>query len=53
MKCCKCNKELDVKVSEIPPKWFGMYTMGELFKAICAECIKKPENKSWGSSDFD
>jgi len=45
MKCCKCDKEIDTKKCEIPPDWFGMYRGCELLKVICAECIKKPENK--------
>ena len=53
MKCCKCQAELDVKVNEIPPKWFGAYSMGALLKAICVDCIRKPENKDWGRVDFD
>ena len=53
MKCCKCQKELDVNENEIPPKWFGMYTITGLQKVICGECIKKPENDDWGKMDFD
>lgn len=45
MKCCKCNKEVDIKENEIPSKWYGMYTTGELKKVICSECIKK--NRDW------
>jgi len=46
MKCCKCQKEVDVKTHKVPPEWFGAYCGCELLKVICAECIKKPENKS-------
>lgn len=45
MKCCKCNKEVDINENEIPPKWFGMYVACELKKVVCAECIKK--DRDW------
>jgi hypothetical protein len=53
MKCCRCNQELDVSKNEIPPKWFGIFTICDLKKVICAECIKKPENKEWGTVGFE
>ena len=53
MKCCKCNKEIDVRANEIPAKWFGVYTMNALKKIICFDCIRKPENKEWARAEFD
>ena len=40
MKCCHCEKEIDVGKSPVPPKWFGKYSNADLRKVICAECIK-------------
>ena len=41
MKCCKCEKELDVSKDVVPPEWYGAYRYGELRKVICADCIRK------------
>ena len=46
MKCCCCDKEVEEKLNEIPPKWYGKYLAGKLTEVICSECLKKPENKS-------
>lgn len=45
MKCVVCSKEVDEKVNEIPPKWYGKYASGKLVDVICDECIKKPGSK--------
>jgi len=45
MKCCICSKEVDVEKSNLPPKWYGKYQNAKLLDVICAECIKKKENK--------
>lgn len=47
MKCCKCDKEVDEKVSEIPPRWFGVYNAGKLVRIICDECLRKLGNKDY------
>jgi hypothetical protein len=52
MNCCKCDKDVDVRREaeanqHIPAKWFGLYRSEKLERLICAECIKKPENKGW------
>lgn len=50
MKCCKCKKDVDTSPQANqypPPKWFGSYKNCQLSHLICAECIKKPENKDW------
>jgi hypothetical protein len=48
MKCCVCNKEVDEKNNNIPPKWYGKYTCGKLIELICDVCIRKPEGiKKW------
>lgn len=48
MKCCVCDKEVDEKKHEIPPKWYGKYISCKLLEVICGECIKKPEGrKRW------
>ena len=46
MRCCVCEKDVDEKTDEIPPKWYGKYLSGKLMEVICGECIAKPENKS-------
>ena len=48
MKCCKCDKEIDIKVNEVPPTWYGMFLASEVKKVICSECIKSPKGKDWG-----
>jgi hypothetical protein len=48
MKCCECQKSVDVEKNIIPPEWYGKYIGGKLIRVICAECIAKPENsKDW------
>ena len=47
MKCCACDKELSVECQEVPPTWFGKFKGDKMVKGIHAECVKKPENKSW------
>jgi hypothetical protein len=45
MKCCACDKELDVDRNVIPPEWYGCYAGQKLDKVICAACIKTPEGR--------
>ena len=47
MKCCKCQKEVNVKDHSIPARWFGLYEGWTLLRLICSECIKDPKNKNW------
>jgi hypothetical protein len=44
MKCCKCDKSIDIEKHQIPPQWFGQYECSKLIKVICSECIKKAKN---------
>jgi hypothetical protein len=46
-KCCACAKPVNPKEPVIPPTAYGLYTGGRLSRVICADCIKKPENKNW------
>ena len=48
MKCCVCEKKLSKERTEVPPKWYGKFSGWTVIRAICSECIAKPENKDWG-----
>jgi hypothetical protein len=47
MKCCKCNKNINMDSKSIPPTWFGLYKSNTLIRVICDECIKSAKNKDW------
>jgi len=48
MKCLFCKKELDIDKNEIPPTWYGKYTMSGLIEVICPDCLKDPKKeKEW------
>lgn len=48
MKCCECDKKLDVSKNEIPATWFGKYTVSGLVEVICKTCIQDIEKqKRW------
>ena len=47
MKCCKCEKEIDISKHDIPPKWFGIYELGKLLRVICHECLRKINNADY------
>lgn len=49
MKCCKCDKEVDIKKNEVPPVWFGMYLASEIKQVICLDCLKGPKGKEWSA----
>ena len=46
MKCCECNKEVDDKVSKIPPTWYGAFRGTTMLAIICDDCVKDPKKKS-------
>lgn len=47
MKCCGCNKEINLKISykDGQPTWYGKYQGSICVKVICRECITDPEKK--------
>lgn len=53
MKCCSCEKEVDTKNNDVPPKWYGIHVGADLKKVVCDECIKtsdgmaKYEKRDW------
>jgi hypothetical protein len=44
MKCCICDKEIDIRNNKVPAQWFGKYISSKLVKVICLNCIIKAEN---------
>jgi hypothetical protein len=47
MKCCICGKDVVLKSDDIPATWFAVYHGWEPYKAVHAECSRKPEHKGW------
>ena len=48
MKCCGCNKEIDITKHELDngeAQWYGKYVVETCVKVICNTCIKDPQKK--------
>ena len=48
MKCCGCEKHIDIKRDEVVDdhaSWYGLWNGLELQRVICYDCILIPEKK--------
>ena len=56
MKCCSCNKEIDISKNVLvngEASWYGKYQMDIYLKVICHDCIKDPKKKAKYTNDQD
>ena len=52
MKCCYCDKKIDIDKHEIPPTWYGIYYIDALIDITCPECLKE-NREDWRNRSKD